>query len=363
MVAFAAQSLLLGRPLLDVAPPPEGCFRGRSVLVTGAGGSIASALSRSLARLRVERLLLVDHAEGNLERVDRKLREQSTGGRITAILGDIGDPGLADRLFEEHRPDIVFHAAAFKHVPLLEGQPLAALANNVLATQALAAAAAHWGSRRFVLLSTDKAVNPTSIMGATKRVAEMLVASTHTEAMQATSLRLGNVLGSSGSVVPRLRDQIRRRQALTLSHPDATRYFAAPPEAVAFLLGAAHAAGGGVLLPDLGHPVRIVDLARRLLQATSVDLPLTFVGLQPGEKLHEERHTAAERLEPTGLPGLDRISGPRPSKAALDAWIEELRDIVEHRDIGALLAWLRRVVPEYEPSSRIADAARDACPR
>jgi FlaA1/EpsC-like NDP-sugar epimerase len=311
----------------------------------------------------VGHLLLLDHAEGNLERIDRRLRGLSPDGRTTAILGDVGDPRLVARLFEEHRPDIIFHAAAFKHVPLLEGQPLPAVANNVLATQALAAAAVRWGSRRFVLLSTDKAVNPTSIMGATKRVAEMLVVAAHTEATQTTALRLGNVLGSSGSVVPRLRAQIRRRRPLTLSHAEATRYFAAPQEAVALLLNAAHTEGGGVLLPDLGRPLPIVDLARRLLDAASVDLPLTFVGLQPGEKVHEERHTAAERPEPTDVAGLDRIAGSRTVKATLDAGIQELREVVEQRDVAALPDCLRRLVPEYEPSSRILEAARAACPR
>jgi FlaA1/EpsC-like NDP-sugar epimerase len=363
VVDCVTPSLLLGRPLLSVPPLPEGFFRGRTVLVTGAGGSIASALSRALVRLRVGSLILVDHAEGNLESVDRELRERSPDGRITAILGDVGEPRLVDRLFEEHRPDLVFHAAAFKHVPLLEGQPLAAVANNVLATQALAAAAGRWGCRRFVLLSTDKAVNPTSIMGATKRVAEILVVATHSGTTETTALRLGNVLGSSGSVVPRLRAQIRRRQPLTLSHPDATRYFAAPREAVALLLSAAHAEGGGVLLPDLGRPIRIVDLARRLLDAASVDLPLNFVGLQPGEKLHEERHAAAERPEPTGVPGLDRIGGCGPAKAVLDPWVEEVRKLVAERDVSALPACLRRLIPEYAPSSRVLEAARAACPR
>ncbi len=334
------------------------------MLVTGAGGSIASALCRSLGALDAERLILVDHAEGNLERIDRQLRERFPAARTTAILGDIGERPLVDRVFEEHRPDVVFHAAAFKHVPLLEGQPLAALANNVLPTQLLAAAAVGWGARRFVLLSTDKAVNPTSVMGVSKRVAELVVLASSTRTTQTTCLRLGNVLGSSGSVVPRLRAQIRRRRPLTLSHPDATRYFAAPREAVAFLLNAAHVeAGGSILLPDLGPPVPIVDLARRLLHAASVDLPVTFVGLQPGEKLHEQRHTAAERPESTGVPGLDRVDGPRPAKASLGASLEELREIVQQRDAAALPAWLRRVVPEYAPSSRVLEAARAACAR
>lgn len=320
--------------------------------MTGAGGSIGSALCRALPRLRPRHLVLLDHAEASLEEIARQLATRFPACRTTSVLGGVGDARGVEDLFRQHRPDVVFHAAAFKHLPLLEGQPFAAVENNVLATHLVVQAASRWKTRRFVLLSTDKAVNPTSVMGASKRIAELVLLGAAPTPTRLTSLRLGNVLGSSGSVVPRLRRQILRREPLALSHPDAMRYFATPSEAVGLLLATACiGAGGDVLLPDLGSPVRILDLARRLLKAADVDLPVVFTGLRPGEKLHEERYAGTETPCPTGVPLLTRLSGPRPVPDAVASWLADLEEILERRDGAALAAWLRAILPEYRPSA------------
>jgi FlaA1/EpsC-like NDP-sugar epimerase len=262
------------------------------------------------------------------------------------------------QVFERHRPDLVFHAAAFKHLPLLESQVVAAVDNNVLATHVMTQAAIRGGAGRFILLSTDKAVNPTSVLGVTKRVAELMLLASEPSDTRLTSVRLGNVLGTSGSVLPRLRKELRRHAPLSLSHPDATRLFATPAEAVAFLLGAALVGtGGDVLVPDLGMPVSIVALARRLAAGSPVEPRIAFTGLLPGEKLQEESHRADEVLRPTSAPRLARAEGPAVPRDGA-AWAEELAHGVHQHDAMALLAALRRIVPEYRPSPLALEAAQ-----
>lgn len=346
---------LLGRPPLSVPCVAPGAFEGRTVLVTGAGGSIGSALCRALVGHPVGQLILLEQAEASLARLHRGLARRA-GGRTVAVLGSAGDAGLVDQVFERHRPELVFHAAAFKHLALLESQVCAAALNNVLATHVMTEAAIRSGARRFILLSTDKAANPTSVLGASKRAAELLLLAKTPTATRLTSVRLGNVLGTSGSVLPRLRSQLRRGTPLSLSHPEATRYFATPAEAVAFLLGAALVGtGGDVLVPDLGPPVRIVDLARRLAAGSSVEPRIVFTGLLPGEKLHEEAHTTDEVPRPTTAPRLARIEGT-VGRWDVGEWTEALARAVDGRDPAALLAILRRLVPEYRPSPQALES-------
>jgi FlaA1/EpsC-like NDP-sugar epimerase len=346
---------LLGRPRLAVPRLARGAFEGRTVLVTGAGGSIGSALCGALVRRSVGQLILLELAETSLIRVHRRV-----AGRAIAVLGSAGDARLVEHLFERYRPDLVFHAAAFKHLPLLESQVVAAVDNNVLATHVMTEAAMRSGARRFILLSTDKAVNPTSVLGVTKRVAELMLLAREPTATRLTSVRLGNVLGTSGSVLPRLRKELRRHAALSLRHPDATRLFATSAEAVAFLLGAALVGtGGDILVPDLGTPVSIVALARRLAAGSLVEPRIVFTGLLPGEKLHEESHRADEVLRPTASPRLARAEGPAVPRDAA-AWAEELAHGVRRQDAMALLAALRRIVPEYRPSPLALEAAQPA---
>jgi FlaA1/EpsC-like NDP-sugar epimerase len=335
----------------------RGAFEGQTVLVTGAGGSIGSALCGALARRPVGKIILLEQAETSLTRVHRRLATRACG-RAVAVLGSAGDPSLVEQVFEQHRPDLVFHAAAFKHLPLLESQVVAAVENNVLATDVMAEAAIRNGARRFILLSTDKAANPTSVLGVTKRVAELVLLAKTPSATRLTSVRLGNVLGTSGSVLPRLRRELRRHATLSVSHPDATRFFATPAEAVAFLLGAALVGtGGDLLVPDLGAPVSIVELAQRLAAGSPTPPRVVFTGLLPGEKLHEETHAAAEILRPTAAPRLARVERsalPRDAAAA----IEELARAVRDRDGTAVLALLRRLVPEYRPSPQALEAVQ-----
>jgi FlaA1/EpsC-like NDP-sugar epimerase len=346
---------LLGRPSRPVAFPPPEAFEGKAVLVTGAGGFIGSALCRRLAALPLRGLILLEAAEGRLQRLRQQLAERSHAAPSTLVLGDVGDAALVDDLLGTLRPDLIVHAAAFKHVVLLEDQIVPAVRNNVLATHALVRAAARHGVARLVLLSSDKAVNPVSVMGATKRLAELIVSAAKGPT-RFTALRLGNVLGSSGSVVPRLRGQLRRRQPLTVTHPDAARYFVTLPEAIAFLLNAAQlGCGGDVLVPDLGPPLRILALAERLRRLHDADVPIVFTGLHAGEKLEEDLWRAAERPEPTSVPGLLRLAA---CAADVEGSIAALAVAVERRDAGALLSGLQNAIPEYRPALAVAERAR-----
>ncbi len=345
---------LLGRAPHRRLPLAPDAFRGAAVLVTGAGGSIGGALARRLAALPLRRLVLVESSEGPLQRLTSAL--QGVRAPWSAVLGDAGDPRLLEDVLGTHHPDAIVHAAAFKHVPLLETQVAAAVRNNVLAVQTLAAAAARHRVARLVLLSSDKAVNPTSVLGATKRVAELVVAAVQPPT-RGTSLRLCNVLGSSGSVLPTLRARLRRGEALTITDPEASRHFLTPREAVDLLLAALrHGAGGDVLVAHPGPPVRILDLACRLRDEVGADVGIVFTGLQPGEKRAEELWSEAERPEPTSLPGLVRVAcRPRVDLARV---LVALREEVERRDAAALVATLREAVPEYRPAALHAQTVR-----
>jgi FlaA1/EpsC-like NDP-sugar epimerase len=304
---------LLGREPVQLDEAGIGAtLRGKTVLITGAGGSIGSELCRQVARFAPARLVLYELSEFNLYSIEQELGEAFPALPLVRLIGDVKDLGHLRHTFARWRPQVVFHAAAFKHVPLMEeeGNAWAALRNNTLGTWNAALAAAERGAERFVLISTDKAVNPTNVMGATKRAAEMVVsqlAAEHT-GTRFIAVRFGNVLGSSGSVIPKFKEQIERGGPVTVTHPEIIRYFMTIPEAARLVLqAAAIGESGQVLVLDMGEPVKIVDLARDLIRLSghaSEEIAIEFTGLRPGEKLYEELLADEDATIPTVVPRL-----------------------------------------------------------
>ncbi|MDB5896983.1 MAG: polysaccharide biosynthesis protein CapD [Ramlibacter sp.] len=347
---------LLGRApvALDVAGLAE-LFSGQVVLVTGAGGSIGSELCRQVARFGVGRLVCVDVSEYNIYQLEQELRlahPQMQGLYYTA---NVREPARLQAIFERHRPAVVLHAAAYKHVPLMEQHnEIEALRTNVLGTLHAARAAALCGARRFVMISTDKAVNPTNVMGASKRLAELLVQAVARQESRTefVSVRFGNVLGSSGSVVPLFTEQIRRGGPVTVTHPDIVRYFMTIPEAAQLVLQAGlMGRSGQIFVLDMGEPVKIVELARMLIRLsgkTEQEVPISYTGLRPGEKLYEELLADDETTEPTPHAKLRiaKTHGPLPDIAEVVRWIDEAG---AEPGEAALRAWLKARVPEYSP--------------
>jgi FlaA1/EpsC-like NDP-sugar epimerase len=354
---------LLGRDpvLLDESRLQE-WIRGRSVLVTGAGGSIGSELCRQIARFEPARLVLYEHSELALYRMEQEFAEQHPQIELNCVIGDVKNAVRLAETFSAHRPKIVFHAAAYKHVPLMEqGNAWEAIQNNVLGTWCAAEAAIAHCTEKFVLVSTDKAVNPTNVMGASKRLAEIVC-----QGLQGTSatgfvmVRFGNVLGSTGSVIPKFREQIARGGPVTVTHPEIKRYFMSIPEAAQLVLQAGLTGSGGeIFVLEMGEPVKIVDLARELIRLSGYaepDIGIEFTGLRPGEKLYEELLADGEQFLPTPHPKL-RIA---KSRAAPDAhWMKELFAWLQQGNPGTERARqeLAARVPEYTPPIETADAS------
>ncbi len=326
---------------------------GRVVMVTGAGGSIGSEMCRQVARFRPQRLLLVEQAEQNLFDVDRELRADFPDIDIVAYIADIGDHGRIERIFEREQPSAVFHAAAHKHVPMMESNPGEALKNNILGTRTVADAASKCGCEKFVMISTDKAVNPTSIMGGSKRIAEMYIQALNERvATQFVTVRFGNVLGSSGSVVPIFQGQIAGGGPVTVTHPDMVRFFMTISEASQLVLQAASMGHGGeIFVLDMGEPVKIVDLARDLITLSGLrpgeDIEIKFVGIRPGEKLYEELAIEGEDVSRTAHPKIG-IWQRRPENwdGLLQA-IDGLLGDANKLDREATRRRLKQVVPEF----------------
>ena len=327
-------------------------LHGKAVLITGAGGSIGSELCRQVARFDPARLVLVELSEFNLYTIEQELGAAFPALELVRLIGDVKDLAQLRAIFARWRPQVVFHAAAYKHVPLMEEHnAAAALRNNTLGTYHTALAAAEAGAARFVLISTDKAVNPTNVMGATKRAAEMVVsglAAAH-PGTRFMAVRFGNVLGSSGSVIPKFKEQIARGGPVTVTHPEIIRYFMTIPEAARLVLQAAAVGESGqVLVLDMGEPVKVVDLARDLIRMSGhapEEIAIEFTGLRPGEKLFEELLADADDTLPTAVPRLRlaRLQETPPGVAALLEWAAEGAPVTD----AEVRQRLRQVVSEY----------------
>jgi FlaA1/EpsC-like NDP-sugar epimerase len=299
---------VLGREPVKMELDRVGAYmQEKVVLVTGAGGSIGSELVRQIARVRPKLLVMVDHAEDNLFRIDREMVEERHFTRIESVLADCKEPDRMLEVMQRFRPTVVFHAAAYKHVPLMEANPLEAIRNNAIATRVTAETAVASGCERFVLVSTDKAVNPRTVMGASKAMAEWIVEAAGRKHPQTrfVTVRFGNVLASSGSVVPIFRSQIERGGPVTVTDPEMTRYFMTIPEAVQLVIRSGDLGGtsGEVFVLEMGDPVKIVELAHNMIRLAGyepeVDIAIEYVGARPGEKLHEELFNSEERAQPT----------------------------------------------------------------
>lgn len=349
----------MARP--GLAPPPREMLQDlcrASILIVGAGGSIGSALARRLAALEPSRLVLLDASESHLDVLQRRWAREPCAVPAVFRLGSVGDRALLEEIFAAHAPQLVFHAAAFKHVPLLESQPLAAMENNIFGTLALAEVAT---GARIVLLSTDKAVEPASVMGATKRVAERIVLSVGGKA-----LRLGNVLASRGSVVEVFASQIAAEDPLTVTDPVARRYFLTIDEAVNLLLAAALAPEPLALLaPALPEPHSIADLARFMARelAPGRAIPISFTGPRPGDKKKEQFWSTTESARPATAEGLLSIESPALSHGQLRSVLARLRAALDARDVLAALSHLKALVPDYTPSPAVLSLAGEHLPR
>ena len=335
-------------------------YRGKRIMITGAGGSIGSELVRQAAKYQPAALGLLDFSEYNLFQVENDSRRRFEYIPVEAFLVDIRVERAVRRVFAAFKPDVVIHAAAYKHVPLQELNPREAIFNNVKGSRTLVRLAGENGVARFVLVSTDKAVRPTNVMGATKRVAEMFVECMNGKERGAgrcrfMAVRFGNVLGSSGSVIPIFQEQIAKGLPVTVTHPEVTRYFMSTAEAAQLILQAgAMGEGGEIFILDMGEPVKIADMARDLIRLHGLepdrDIPVRFVGLRPGEKLYEELITEGEGIKPTRHEKIRVIRGRHTDCPTLNAQIDDLIACAETSDHAAIKAKLHEIVPEYTPS-------------
>ncbi len=367
---------LLRRPPVELDTDAIGSFlRGKCVLVTGAAGSIGSEICRQVLRQAPRRLVCVDHDENALFYLERDFARSDRRDLVVFRLGDVTDEDSMDSLFMSVRPHVVFHAAAHKHVPVIEANPIEGLRNNVFGTEVVARSASRCGAEAFVLISTDKAVNPSSVMGASKRIAELLIRSLSSET-RCTAVRFGNVLGSQGSVVPLLKEQIAAGGPVTITHPDMSRYFMTIPEAVELVIQASTMGRGEeIFMLDMGEPVKIVDLATDLIRLSglrpNVDIEISFVGVRPGEKLSEELRLNTEIADLTSHP---KIMVARHTRFDADRFrqkLSELRRVVAEGNEAAALRLIPELVPEFQrhviralpveppPSPRAAVAAAE----
>lgn len=352
---------LLRRKRIELpGDPVRHMLRGRRVLVTGAGGTIGSELAVQIAAFEPERLALVERSEFALYECRKRLGrvDVPNGPQITSNLVDICDTDIIEELIARERPDVVLHAAAHKHVPLGEENPSEYLRNNCLATRTLAEICEAHGVSTFVLVSTDKAINPSSVMGATKRAAEIaLLDVARRSNMKPTIVRFGNVLGSSGSAVPLFLEQIAAGGPVTVTHPDVTRYFIRTSEAISLVLQAAALGDSGcVFMLDMGEPVKIVDLARNLIQLSNKnesEIPIVFTGLRPGEKLFEEIRLKGESIRPTVHPQIVVTEAPQPDEIQVTRWLAAAARV---RDAEKTVAALMDLIPEYNPGEHRAAA-------
>ena len=349
---------LLGRdPVgLDVATVKH-LVEGKRVLVTGAGGTIGSELCRQIAALGPKSLVLFERYENALWAVERSVAGLRPAGRIHSVIADVTDERRVDEVLADHRPQLILHAAAHKHVPLMELNPCEAIKNNVRGTRIVGEAAVRHGVERFVLISSDKAVNPSSVMGATKRVAELLVmALAERGATGFVVVRFGNVMGSNGSVIPLFLEQIQAGGPVTVTHPDMRRYFMLIPEAVQLVLQAAALGETGALyVLDMGEEIRVVDMARNLIRLSGFiperEIPIVYTGIRPGEKLSEELVASDETIEASRLEGVRRVRSARETSAeSLDRAVAQIEQLADQGATGAVMQQLCTMVSLFRPA-------------
>jgi FlaA1/EpsC-like NDP-sugar epimerase len=346
---------LLGRPPINLDTPEIQRFlANKRVMVTGAGGSIGSEICRQAMKFCPQRMLLVERAENNLFEIDRELRHRWIGADIRPYLADICDAPRVSQVFQAEQPHVVFHCAAHKHVPMMEINPCEAIKNNVFGTKIIADAAAEHEAAAFVMVSTDKAVNPTSVMGATKRVAELYIQSLNADKTRFVAVRFGNVLGSSGSVVPIFQKQIEAGGPVTVTHPDMQRYFMTIPEASQLVMQAgAIGQGGEIFVLDMGDPVRIMDLAKEMIARNGLklgdDIEIQITGVRPGEKLYEELSCDNEQIRPTGHSKIHVWQLPPAAAGEVERSIN-LLSAITHLGAPQAVEALMQCVREYRPN-------------
>ena len=350
---------LLGRDPVDLDTDDiRALIQEKVVLVTGAGGSIGSELCRQIFANNPKRLILLERCEGNMYTIEMAIRRsQFTNGNLLPLVGDVCDEERMRDIFQRYRPQVVFHAAAHKHVPMMEHQPVEALRNNTFGTRQLALLAEEFAVERFIFISTDKAINPTNVMGVTKRLAEIFLQSySHSNGKKTRfmAVRFGNVLGSSGSVVPLFRRQIAEGGPVTVTHPEVIRYFMTIPEAAGLVLQCAtQASGGEIFVLDMGKPIKILDLARRMIQLSGYepdqDIEISFVGLRPGEKLFEELQHVGEKYTATHHPRILRFTGEPYPLDEVEQFLADLRQKMRRLDPDSLKTEIQGFVPEYTP--------------
>jgi len=355
---------LLGREVVKLDQEAiAGYLAGKVILVTGGGGSIGSELCRQIAAQKPAQLIVFDNGEYNLYVIEHDLRHRLPDLQLEAVLGDVKNPERVHWLFSTFRPAVVYHAAAYKHVPMVEANPAEGVCNNVFGTKVVADAADRFGADRFVLVSTDKAVNPANVMGATKRIAEIYCQNLNGRSKtRFITTRFGNVLGSSGSVIPLFQKQIAAGGPVTVTHKDITRYFMTIPESVSLILQAgAMGQGGEIFVLDMGEPVLIDQLARQMIELSGLrvdhDIKIIYTGLRPGEKLYEELLHESEALQKTGHEKL-LLAGSRDVEWG---WLEnqliELQRVALSRDVKKMMPMLHNLVPEFTPCSNLVGAS------
>ena len=328
------------------------------LLITGAGGSIGSELARQIATFEPRRLVLFERSESDLFRIGMELSSKFPNLDCVPVVGDILDVTTLREVFSLHQPSSVFHAAAYKHVPMMEKNCFQAVTNNIFGTYNVALVAKQFHAENFVLISSDKAVNPTNVMGVTKRAAELITLALQGNQTRFIAVRFGNVLGSNGSVSPIFEAQIANGGPVTVTHPEAKRYFMTIAEAVGLVLQASTMGKGGeIFVLNMGEPVKIVDLARRMIRLSGLepdrDVQISFTGLRPGEKLFEEIRLEGEGIKPTPHEQIWVFEGGQPSFEHVRGWLEELSTLVESRNVHGLISKLVSIVPEYGPSEQV----------
>jgi FlaA1/EpsC-like NDP-sugar epimerase len=344
-------------------------IQGRVVMVTGAAGSIGSEICRQVARFRPLALVAFDEAETPLFHIDREMAESYPGVAFHAEIGTITSVDCLDRVMKRYHPTILYHAAAYKHVPLMEKHVFAAVETNIFGTWNVARAASEHGVKDFVMISTNKAVRPTSMMGATKRAAELLIRSLQMEeGTRFVAVRFGNVLGSNGSVVPIFKEQIAAGGPLTVTHPEMRRYFMTIQEASQLVLQAfSIGKGGDIFVLDMGEPVKIADLARSLILLSGFqpgyDIQIRYIGLRPGEKMFEELNLVNERLVPTSHPKIrSYVSDQNLDALHIQASLRSLLQIAERQDVANLVLTLKELISDYNPGSTLLKTALSGKP-